>query len=88
MVTIGTARLKPEHLNGIYRDVAEHLGMDITQLVYEHYKGLQVTFPRRLLLRNYVVDRVCLEYDGTNSKALARKYGYSERVIRSMLKSE
>ena len=88
MVTIENPRLKPEHLNGIYKDVAEHLGMNITQLVYEHYKGLQVTFLRRLLSRNYVVDRVCLEYDGTNSKALARKYGYSERVIRNMLKTK
>ncbi len=75
----------PESLNGIYRDFASYLGMEMAIKVHQHYKGLQVTFPQRLLSREYVKQQISAEYDGTNSKDLARKYGYTERVIRDWL---
>ncbi len=78
-------KLGSECLNGIYRDFANYLGMEITVKLHQHYKGLQITFPQRFLAREYVKKQILVEFDGTNSKDLARKYGYTERVIRDWL---
>ena len=37
-----------ENYRGIYKDMIEVLGHDITIKVYENYKGQQITFPMRL----------------------------------------
>ena len=39
---------KSENYRGIYNDMVEVLGHDITLKVYESYKGQQITFPMRL----------------------------------------
>lgn len=79
--------LKPEHLNAVYKDIAEHLGMDIALLIFEHYKGLQVTFPTRFLSREHLRDKICSEYNGNNTSELARKYQYSGRWVREIVTS-
>jgi Mor family transcriptional regulator len=78
-------KLKKEHLSGIYEEMAELLGIEITLKVYNHYKGLQVIFPSRLLKKDFVVECLKEEYDGTNLKLLARKYNYSERWMRNLI---
>ena len=55
-------------------------------ILHQVYKGLQVTFPKRLYSREYVQEKVKKEYDGTNLKELSRRYGYSERWIRQIIK--
>lgn len=77
--------LTPDSLNEVYKDFANYLGMEIASKLYIHYKGLQITFPQRFLSRDYVRKQVSVEFDGTNSKDLARKYGYTERVIMDWL---
>jgi Mor family transcriptional regulator len=54
--------------------------------MYENYRGLQVTFPTRLFNSDYVKAKIPQEYDGTNIKQLAKKYGYSEKSVRRILK--
>mgnify|MGYP000909120689 CR=1 FL=1 len=78
-------KLTPDSLNHVCKDFAHYLGMETAWKLHLHYKGLQITFPQRFLSRDYVRKQVLLEYDGTNSKQLARKYGYTERVIRDWL---
>jgi Mor family transcriptional regulator len=78
--------IKSESLNGIYKDMAEVLGVQVVMKIYKNYKGLQITFPIRLLSSEYVKREVTKEYDGTNTKLLARKFEYSERWIRKMIK--
>lgn len=74
------------NLNGIYQDIAENFGIEIAYMIFSHYKGLQVTFPTRFLSTEYVAERIREEYDGQNIIALTRKYNYSERWIRELLK--
>ena len=78
--------MKPENLNGIYKDFAEHLGMDFAELVFENYKGLQVTFPLKFLSNEYIKTSILEEYDGTNVRELARKYKCSERKVRNIVR--
>jgi Mor family transcriptional regulator len=85
---ISTKALKSSNLNGIYKDMAEVLGIEVTIKIYKNYKGLQVTFPTRLLAKEYVIEQANKEYNGKNIKQLAIKYSYSERWLRQMLKEK
>jgi len=80
--------LKPEQLHGIYRDIAENLGVDVAMLMFEHYRGLQVTFPTRFLCPEYIKSCICTEYNGNNTSELAKKYNYSGRWVRELVARE
>ncbi|KAF0194378.1 MAG: Mor transcription activator family [Bacillota bacterium] len=85
VIGIVVTDLKPEQLNAVYKDIAEHLGINIALLIFEHFKGLQVTFPTRFLSREYIRDKICSEYNGDNISELARKYQYSGRWVREIV---
>ena len=57
------SELKPEDLNGIYKEFAEHLRVEFAKLVFDNYKGFQVTFPVKFLSDEYVTERILEEYD-------------------------
>ena len=48
-------RITNDDYKGIYLDMVEVLGKEITIKVYKHYKGQQVTFPMRMYSKSYVV---------------------------------
>lgn len=85
MFDIDRCKLKASNLNGIYREIAEEFGIDVALKFYDQFKGLQITFPVRLLCKQYVTEQLRKEYNGRNLKELARKYSYSERWIRSII---
>ena len=72
--------------NSVYKDIAEVFGVDTAIQFYQMYKGMQISFPTRLFNPDYVRAQIPVEYDGTNIKQLAKKYGYSEKTIRRMIK--
>lgn len=72
--------------NSIYEEISEEFGFDVAIKMYQIYKGMQITFPTRLFNPEYVKRQIPIEYDGTNIKQLAKKYGYSEKTIRRMVK--
>ena len=72
--------------NSVYNDISEAFGVDVAIQMYQIYKGMQISFPTRLFNPDYVKNQVPIEYDGKNIKQLAKKYGYSEKTIRRMIK--
>lgn len=68
---------RSEDYRGIYKDMVEVLGHDITLKVYEKYKGQQVTFPMRLYSNQYVIGYLIKNYNGTNLKQMSRRLGYT-----------
>ena len=68
---------KSENYRGIYKDMVEVLGHDITLKVYESYKGQQITFPMRLYSEKYVIDYLNKQYNGKNLKQISRNLGYT-----------
>lgn len=74
------------NLNGIYDELKNVFGIDVTLQFYSMFKGQQITFPMNLLDRKYIAKKIKKEYNGKNSKELAKKYGYSERRIREIAK--
>lgn len=75
-----------DNLNGIYDELKNAFGIDITLQFYSMFKGQQITFPMCLFDKQYIAKKIKNEYDGKNSKELAKKYGYSERRIREIAK--
>lgn len=80
--------ISPELLQPVYRELCEQLGMDTAMALYRLFRGQQITFPMRFLDAACVRARIQGEYDGANLKALALKYGYSEKTIRRMLREQ
>lgn len=72
--------------NGIYEDMVECLGLDITVKIYERYKGQQVTFPVKLHSMDYIISQIPNETSSKEIKDIARKYDYSEQWIRRMIR--
>ena len=75
-----------ELYNAVYRELSEIIGLDATLELYLRFKGQQVSFPVRLYSPHLIQQNVIKEYDGTNIAELARKYDYSEKTIRRMIK--
>lgn len=79
-------KAEKEYLNGTYKRIADLIGMDNAKLIFKEYRGQQITFPVEFYSKEYIYRQIIAEYDGSNLKLLATKYGYSERTIRRILK--
>ncbi len=75
-----------ELYNSVYKEISEIIGLDATLKIYLRFKGQQVSFPVRLYNPHLIQQNVIKEYDGTNIKELAKKYDYSEKTIRRMIR--
>ena len=76
----------PELLNAVYKEVSEKLGMDVAMSIYQMFKGQQISFPMRFFNPERIQKIIVQEYDGTNIKTLAIKYGFSEKTVRRMIR--
>lgn len=78
--------------SGIYKDLVELLGEDITLEIYDNFKGQQVTFPMRLYSKSYVEEYLIKNYDGKNLKELSKELGYTcnwlQQLINKLNKNE
>ena len=75
-----------ELLNSIYREISEKLGMDTAMEIYQLFKGQQICFPIRFFNPVRIQKCIVQEYNGSNIRTLAIKYGYSEKTIRRIIK--
>lgn len=73
-------------LNDVYKEISEKLGLDAAIEVYRMFKGQQITFPVHLFSSKRIQKEIIKEYDGSNINILAKKYGYSEKTIRRIIR--
>lgn len=75
-----------EELAGVYKEVAEQVGVDNAYKLFRHFRGLQLTFPLKFYSNECIAERIIREYNGgENVRELARKYGYSESRVRQII---
>ena len=86
-INMNERTIKPEDLCGVYAEVATLLGMDAARKLHNRFRGTQVSFPVELLSREYLFEQIRGEYNGTNIRELASKYGYTEKWIRKIVKT-
>lgn len=75
-----------ELYNSVYREISEIVGLEATLKLYLRFKGQQINFPVRLYNPHLIQQNVIKEFDGSNIPELARKYDYSEKTIRRMIR--
>ena len=75
-----------EMYNTVYKELHDIVGLDATLKIYLRFKGQQITFPVRLYNSHMIQQNVIREFDGTNVRELAKKYDYSEKTIRRMIR--
>ena len=80
------AENNPELLNAVYKEISEKPGMDTAMEIYRMFKGQQISFPMRFFNPAKIQQMIVREYDGSNLKILAVKYGYSEKSVRRIIK--
>lgn len=80
------ATVKNEDLNDVYKSIAEQIGFENTIVIYNMFRGIQVSFPNRMFSIDYIYKSIIEEYDGTNISQLAKKYNYTERTVRRIIK--
>lgn len=78
----------PRLFNEVYREISEIMGVDGAISIYEMYKGQQISFPVHLFSSKRIHHNIIKEYDGTNTRELSKRYGYSEKTIRRIIKEE
>lgn len=78
--------IENEYLNGIYNEIAAVIGTDAAMTLFSLYRGQQITFPVNFFTAEFLASRIVKEYDGSNIKQLATKYGYSEKWVRKIIK--
>lgn len=77
-----------EDLAGVYKEIAEIVGLDNAYKIFRNFKGLQLMFPLKFYSSAYRAQQIIEEYDGNNIRNLAKKYEYSESRIRQILRRE
>ena len=73
-------------LNDVYREIADALGLEAAESIYQMFRGQQISFPQRFFHPDRVKEQIRLEYDGSNVRELAKKYDYSEKTVRRIIK--
>lgn len=56
------SKIDCEHMNGIYRDLVDLVGLEGTLQIFSQYKGQQISFPVKLMSRDYVTEQIQNEY--------------------------
>ena len=75
-----------EYLNSVYKEISEKLGENVAIEIYKMFKGQQICFPVRFFNPSRIHQVIVEEYNGTNVRALATKYNYSEKTIRRIVR--
>lgn len=78
--------MKNTDLVPIYREIADIIGIEHTVALYENFRGQQITFPQRIFTIDYVAKCIKENRNGESVRDLAKKFGYTERHIRQLMK--
>lgn len=80
--------IRSQDLAGDYAGISEIIGVENAKLLFDHYRGQQITFPQRFYSKKYVAAQASKELEkGTSSLSqIAIKYGYTERRLRQLIK--
>ena len=73
-----------EDFVGVYKEIAEVIGVDATIALHNVFQGQQVTLPKKLYTHEYILSQVG---DNTNVKDTASRFGYTERRLRQIIKN-
>ncbi|MDT2600945.1 hypothetical protein P7D85_14255 [Enterococcus hulanensis] len=82
--------LEHELLNQFYRELFELIGEEATYIIYQNYRGLNLTVPKKLYDSKKIAGKLSSldKVDLQTKQEFARKYDYSQRQIERLLLSK
>ncbi|MCM1304588.1 MAG: DNA-binding protein [Lachnospiraceae bacterium] len=84
-----TKGLGLEDLQEQHREIAESVGMDCFLELVRTFGGSAIYIPQmREVTKMRVYRKIAEEFDGTNIKALAGKYGVSESTVYNVVREQ
>jgi Mor family transcriptional regulator len=82
-------QVEPQQLPEVYQEIVGVIGLEPTLQLAQVFAGNSVYFPKLdralITLRNRLIRS---EFDGANTRALARRWGLSSRHVRHILRPE
>lgn len=78
--------ITPDDFTGVYRDIAEVIGVESTIALHNSFQGQQITLPKKLFTRDYILTKVKKGDGASKVKKVAAQYGYTERRLRQIMK--
>lgn len=83
---INESEITVNDLSGIYKEIADIIGIEKTILLHDSFQGQQVTFPKKLFTKEYIIRKSKENEKNENMRTIAFKYGYTESHLRRLLK--
>lgn len=80
------SEITPKDLNGIYKEIADIIGVEKAILLHSSFQGQQVNFPKKLYAKEFVVKKLKENDKNENMRGMALKLGYTESHLRKILK--
>lgn len=74
-----------KNLRGIYKEIAIETDIETAEKLHDMFAGQQIAFPKKLYNSEYINTFIRNNYDGKNTRELARKFNISERRIRQII---
>lgn len=78
--------ITPSDFTGVYRDIAEVIGVESTIALHNSFQGQQLTLPKKLFTHEYILTKIKKGDGATKVKKVAAQYGYTERRLRQIMK--
>ena len=79
-------KIEPSDLAGIYKNLAEVLGIESTIKLHKYFQGQQINLPKKLFTKAYILEQLGSTANNANIKSIAIEYGYTERRLRQIIK--
>lgn len=77
--------MKYDSLRGIYKEIAMEIDLETAKKIHEMFAGQQIAFPKKLYSSEYINSFIKSNYNGKNTRELAKKFNVSERRIRQII---
>lgn len=73
-------------LQDVYGSLINLIGKENTLLLWNNYKGVQLSLPSHLYNREKVIGLILSNSGPVDPRTIAVKYGYSEKWVRQVLR--
>ena len=83
---ISDSEITADDLNGIYKEIANIIGIENTLLLYRSFQGQQINFPKKFYAKEYIIKQARENEKNEKMRSIAFKFGYTENHLRKILK--
>ena len=84
---MGKRKENTEKYTGVYAEIADIVGAENVEKIYQVFRGQEVIFPTRLYSSDYIVD-LGIRQGPDSLRDIAIKYCYNEKYLKRLVKQK